>query len=65
MTVFTATWRDEIGCEYRKDLVIRATEGMWDAALHAAMEFQTNYLEAITSDLHPRLIALEGDKIWD
>lgn len=65
MTVFTATWRDEIGCEYSKDLVIRATEGVWDAALHAAMEFQTLYLDTIPNDLHPRLIALERDKIWD
>ena len=65
MTVFTATWRDEIGCEYRKDLMVRATEGIWEAALHAAMEFQSNYLDECAKDLHPRLISLERDKIWD
>lgn len=65
MTVFTATWRDEIGCEYRKDFVIRATEGVWEAAMHAAMEFQANYLDTNAKELQPRLIALERDKIWD
>ena len=59
MTVFTATWRDEIGCEYRKDLNVHDHSNLWEAALRAAMNYQVNYLDDIVKDAHPRLIALE------